>query len=117
MEQKQLAEFSLADGTTFLVEVDEPEMSAVERVSLPFGQQVIKVKQPFEEVIGKVKPVATALIDQLRDLGTNEVELSFGLTFTVGTGDAVIIFSASGEATYGITLRWQDNKARAKDDE
>lgn len=47
MQQKQIAEFSLADGTTFLVEVDEPESSAIERVALPFGQQVIKSETVF----------------------------------------------------------------------
>ncbi len=32
MTEKQLAEYSLADGTTFLVEVDEPESSAIDKI-------------------------------------------------------------------------------------
>ena len=111
MKQKQLAEFSLADGTRFLVEVDEPEGGAIERVALPFGQEVIKAKQSFNEVIEKVKPVAATLIDQLRDLAADEVEVKFGLKLTVGTGQALAIFtSVRGEAIYEITLKWQQNK-------
>ncbi len=35
MKEKQLAQFSLSDGTTtFLVEVDEPEGRAIQRVAL-----------------------------------------------------------------------------------
>jgi hypothetical protein len=118
MKQKQIAEFSLADGTTFLVEVDEPESSAIERVALPFGQQVIKAKQSFDEVIDNVKPVAATLINQLRDLAADEVEVKFGLKLIVGTGQALAIFtSVGGEATYEITLKWQENKSRDKDDE
>ncbi len=118
MKQKQLAEFALADGTTFLVEVDEPESCAIERVALPFGQQVIRAKQSFDEVIDKVKPVAATLINQLRDLAADEVEVKFGLKLTVGTGQALAIFtSVGGEATYEITLKWQENQSRDKDDE
>ncbi len=118
MTEKQLAEFSLADGTTFLVEVDEPESSAIERVALPFGQQVIKAKQSFNEVIDQVKPVAATLINQLSDLAADEVEVKFGLKLTVGTGKALAIFtSVGGEATYEITLKWQEHKSQDKNDE
>ncbi len=50
MKEKQLAEFSLSDGTTFLVEVEEPESNAIERVALPSGKYVLKAQQSFEPI-------------------------------------------------------------------
>jgi hypothetical protein len=117
MKQKQLAEFSLADGTTFLVEVDEPETSAIERVALPFGQQVIKAKQTFEEILDNIKPVASIIISKLHDLNTpaDEVEVKFGLKLTAEAG--AIFTSVGGEATYEITLKWQENKKISRGDQ
>ncbi len=110
MNDKQLAEFSLADGTTFLVEVNEPESSAIERVALPFGQQVIKAKYSFDEVLDKVKPVAATIIAKFHDLTANEVEVKFGLQLTA---DAGVIFAKLGsEFNYEITLKWQENKSK-----
>lgn len=117
MKKKQLAEFFLADGMTFLVEVDEPESTAIERVALPFGQQVIKAKQSFEEVLDKIKPVASTIISKLHDLNTpaDEVEVKFGLKLTVEAG--AVFTSVGGEAIYEITLKWQENQSRDKDNE
>lgn len=110
MTEKQLAEYSLADGTTFLVEVDEPESSAIERVALPSLGKVIKVKQSFEGMLDKVKPVATAIINKLHGLSVpaDEVEVKFGLKLTAQAG--VIFTSVGSEASYEITLKWQEKK-------
>ena len=119
MKQKQLAEFSLADGdgTTFLVEVDEPESIAIERVALPFGQQVIKAQLSFDEVLEKIKPVASTISAKFHNLKTpaDEVEVKFGLKLTAEAG--AIFTSVGGEATYEITLKWQENKSCNKNDE
>ncbi|WP_254721878.1 CU044_2847 family protein [Kovacikia minuta] len=79
---KEIAQFSLEDGTKFLVEVDEPEGVAVERVAIDTGQMVLQARESFEEAIEIVKPVASVLISKLkRGLTTpaNEVEVKFGL--------------------------------------
>ena len=111
MKHKQIAEFSLADGSTFLAEIDEPETSGIERVSLPFGQQAIKAKHSFEQILDKIKPVASTIISKLHDLNTpaDEVEVKFGLKLTAEAG--AIFTSVGGEATYEITLKWQENKS------
>ena len=93
---KQLVEYSLKDGTKFLIEVDEPEStSAVERVALPSGQLAVKAQQSFEEALDKVKPVASTIISKLRGLNTpaDEVEVKFGLKLTAEAGG---IFSLVG---------------------
>ncbi|WP_413176383.1 CU044_2847 family protein [Anabaena azotica] len=111
MQEKQLTQFSLADGTTFLVEVDEPENIAIQRVALPSGKQVLKAQQTFEEALDKIKPVASAIISKLRDLNqpADEVEVKFGLKLTADAG--AIFASVGGEVSYEITLKW-NNKSQ-----
>lgn len=107
MTAKQLAEFTLEDGTTFLMEVDEPESPAVERVAAPSGQMVLKAQQTFEAALEQVKPVASVILSKLKQLDTpaNEVEVKFGLKLTV---DAGAVFAAVGsEVNYEITLKWK----------
>ncbi|WP_424101599.1 CU044_2847 family protein [Moorena producens] len=113
MEEKQLAQFSLADGTTFLVEVEKPESRGIERVSLG-GKQVIKARQTFEEALDKIKPVASAVITKLRDLNqpADEVEVKFGLKLTADAG--AVFASVGGEVSYEITLKWSNNKNQGK---
>ncbi|NEO02972.1 MAG: hypothetical protein F6J94_22975 [Moorea sp. SIO1F2] len=114
MAEKQLAQFSLADGTTFLVEVEEPESRGIERVSLGSGKQVIKARQTFEEALDQIKPVASAVITKLRDLNqpADEVEVKFGLKLTADAG--AVFASVGGEVSYEITLKWSSNKNQAK---
>lgn len=102
---KQLAEYSLADGTTFLVEIDEPENRSIERVALPSGKLVIKAKQSFEEAFDKVKPVASSIIAKLHSLEipADEVEVKFGLKLSAEAG--AIFTSLGGEVNYEITLK------------
>jgi Trypsin-co-occurring domain 1 len=112
MANKQLAEFSLEDGTKFLVEVEEPESKGVERVALPWGQKVLKPKQPsFEKVLDEVKPVASTILSKLSDLATpaNEVEVKFGLKLMADAG--VVFASVGSEFNYEITLKWQTSKS------
>ncbi len=109
---KQLVEYSLEDGTKFLIEVDEPEStSAVERVALPSGQLALKAQQSFEEALDKVKPVASTIISKLRSLNTpaDEVEVKFGLKLTAEAG--AIFSSVGGEVSYEITLKWNQKQA------
>jgi Trypsin-co-occurring domain 1 len=110
MKEKQLAQFSLSDGTTFLVEVDEPESSAIQRATLPSGKQILKVQQTFEEALDTIKPVASTIISKLRDLNqpADEVEVKFGLKLTVDAG--AIFASIGGEVSYEITLKWSQDK-------
>lgn len=105
MIEKQLAEFSLEDGTKFLVEVDETANPAIERVALPSGEMILKAQQTFEEALDRVKPVASVIISKLKDLNTpaDEVEVKFGLKLTADAG--AIFASVGGEVNYEITLK------------
>ena len=111
MQEKQLIEFSQENGSKFLVEVSEPEGSAIERVSLPSGQMVIKAQQSFEEALEKIKPVASTIITKLKHLSipADAVEVKFGLKLTADAG--AIFTSIGGEVNYEITLKWSNSKS------
>ncbi|MEG3846500.1 CU044_2847 family protein [Microcoleus sp. herbarium19] len=113
----QLAEFSLEDGTTFLVEIEEPESPAIQRVSLPSGQMVVKAQQTFEKALDGIKPIASIIISKLKDLNTpaDEVEVKFGVKLTADTG--AILASVGGEVNYEITLKWNQKKLKSSDAE
>jgi hypothetical protein len=109
---KEIAQFSLEDGTKFLVEVQEPEGVPVERVAINAGQMVLQAKQTFEEAIESVKPVASVLISRLkRGMTTpaDEVEVKFGLKLTAEAG--AIFTSISGDVTFEATLKWKEEKS------
>lgn len=109
---KEIAQFSLEDGTKFLVEVEEPEGAAVERVAINTGQMVLQARQSFEDAIEIVKPVASVLISKLkRGLTTpaNEVEVKFGLKMTAEAG--AIIASVGGDVNFEITLKWKEESS------
>ncbi|MEH2329660.1 CU044_2847 family protein [Nostoc sp.] len=113
MNQKQIAEFYLKDGTKFLAEVDELENSnALVRVARPdTGQMVVEAKKKFEDVLDQIQPVASAIITKLSQLNTpaSEVEVKFGIKLNAAVG--AIFTSVSGEANYEITLKWKQDKA------
>ena len=107
MNDKRLAEFALEDGTTFLVEVDEPESASVERVAAPSGQMILKAQQTLEAALEQVKPVASVVLAKLKQLDSpaNEVEVKFGIKLTVDAG--AVFASVGSEVNYEITLKWK----------
>ena len=107
-EEKELARFSLEDGTTFLVEVDEPESSAVERVSVDAGKLVYDAKETLESALDKVKPVAATIVQKMQSGLTtpaDEVSVTFGLKLSADAG--VIFGSVGGEVTFDVSLTWK----------
>ncbi len=114
MINKQVAEFSLPDGKTFLAEIDTPEdPNAFERVAnVNVDQLVIKAKKTFDEVLDEIQPVASAIITKLSKLNTpaDEVEVKFGIKLNAEAG--AIFASVGGEVNYEITLKWKPEKAK-----
>jgi hypothetical protein len=104
MVEKQLVEFSLEDGSKFLVEVEEPENTAVGRVALPSGRMVAEAKQTFEDAIDRIKPVIASLTTKLKDLSPEEMEVKFGVKLSAEAG--AILTSVGGEVNFEITVKW-----------
>lgn len=105
---KTLAQFTLEDGTPFLVEIDEPSTSAIERVAaVETGELVYKAKKNLEEALEVVKPVASTVISKLKSgmpTPADELEVKFGLNLSAEAG--VVFSSVGGEVTFEVTLKW-----------
>ena len=105
--EKEVAQFELKDGTTFLVEVDEPERRGVERVSTGTNRMVLKAQQTLDDALDQVKPVASTVLSKLKTGLTapaDDIEVKFGLKLST---DAGIIFSTvGGEVNFEVTLKW-----------
>lgn len=108
MIEKQLVEFSLEDGSKFLVEVEESEDNAIERVALPSGRMVAEAKHSFEEAIGSIKPVVASITNKLKDLSPQEMEVKFGVKLSADAG--AFITSIGGEVNFEITVKWSQDE-------
>jgi hypothetical protein len=112
MTKKQIAEFALSDGKTFLAEVDELEdPNAFERVAnVDTNQLIIRAKKTFDQVLDEIQPVASEIITKLSKLNTpaDEVEVKFGIKLNVEAG--AIFASVGGEVNYEITFNLKNKK-------
>lgn len=105
---KRLVEFPLEDGTSMLVEVDEPEQDGLERVSRKDPGVIERAQQTLEKSLEKVKPAAQFILEKLRGLhdSPDEIEVTFGLKLNAGSG---VILAAGVEANYTVKLKWVKN--------
>jgi hypothetical protein len=110
---RRLVEFPLEDGTTMLVEIDEPEQGGLVKASLG-GDVVAKAQQTLEKSLENARPAAQFLIQQLRKLHDqpDEVVVSFGLKLSAEAG--AVLASGGVEANYAVTLKWVKKKERSK---
>ncbi len=110
---KRLVEFPLEDGSTIMVEVDDPE-SAGGTMRVGRGDKTVeKANLSFEKALDKIKPTANAVISKLRDLydPPDEIGVEFGLKLSAKAG--AVLAAAGVEANYKVTLKWQKDKKKA----
>lgn len=108
MDDQHLVQFELDDGTTVLVEVQEPENGAIERVSLNPGRVVAKAQMTFDQAMERITPVVSKVATRLKTGLTtpaDEVEVKFGLKLSADAG--AIISSVGAEVNFEITLKWK----------
>jgi hypothetical protein len=108
---KHLVEFPLEDGSSVVIEVDEPETGGTVRASR--SDTLAKAKETLEDALDKVLPVTKSVVEKLRSIGNkpDEIEVAFGVKLTTTAG--AIIASATAEANFDVTLRWT---GKAKDE-
>jgi hypothetical protein len=110
---KRLVEFPLEDGTSMLVEIEEPDQGGLVKASRS-DDVVAKAHQTLEKSLEKVKPAAQFVIQKLRELhdAPDEVQVSFGLKLSAEAG-AVLALDGI-EANYIVTLKWVKEKEKIK---
>ncbi|MEM8638830.1 MAG: CU044_2847 family protein [Cyanobacteria bacterium P01_G01_bin.54] len=104
----ELVEFELADGSTLLVEVNEPKTSGPRPVAKR-GELAAKAQKTFEQALDNLQPMVTAIKNKLDGLNqpADEVEVKFGVKLS---GQVGAVLTAGAEATYEITLKWDNRK-------
>lgn len=107
---KHFVEFKLEDGSPIIFEVDEPEVGGTTRASRRPGEIVEEAKETFEQALTKIRPATEKVIATLRGLSQrpDEIEMEFGFNLSAAAG--IVIASASTEANYKVTLRWNSKK-------
>jgi hypothetical protein len=111
---KRFIEFPLEDGSTIVVEVNEPEGErGTRRAARGTEEEPEKAPQTFEQALSKIRPATEKVITTLRSLiqKPDEVEMEFGFSLSAEAG--VIIASASTQANYRVTLRWKGEATEA----
>lgn len=106
---KRLVEFPLEDGSSMLVEVDEPEQEGLERVSRRDPGVIERAQQTLEKSLDKVRPAAQYLLEKLRGLhdAPDEIEVQFGLNLSAAAG---IVLASGVTANYTVKLKWVKEK-------
>ena len=110
---KRLIEFTLEDGSTVLVESDEPDSRGAPVVRGGGAIDVIeKAEMGFDAALGKIRPVAATFIAKMRDLADapEQVGIEFGIK--LGAKAGAFLASADAEATFKVTLTWKREAAK-----
>lgn len=106
---KRLVEFKMDDGSTIIVESDEPEVTdGVVRAARTPGELLEEAKHSFDEALTKVQSATEHAITKLRTLsvGPDEITIEFGFNLSATFG--AIIATGTAEANYKVTLTWSD---------
>ncbi len=99
---KRIVEFPTADGSSVLVEVDEPASTPGPGTLGGFGKSselVERAQQTFEAAVERARPAAEQIIHLLHGLSTppDEITVEFGLKLSAVAG--AIVASASAPAS------------------
>lgn len=104
----ELVEFTLNDGGSVLVEVDESR-AGIGTVSRRDGTIVRDLQEAFERRLNDVRKAAGIALDALReDLSPDEFKLTFGVKLTAEAG--AVIARTSAEAHLVIEMQWNQKK-------
>jgi len=112
---KHLVTFTLEDGSTIVVETEEPEAEPTTRGLHRPGEVNDQAKETFEQALSKVRPATEKVITLLRSLAhqPDEIEMEFGFSFSAAAG--VVITSVGTAANYRVTLRWKHEAAEKQE--
>jgi Trypsin-co-occurring domain 1 len=110
---KHLVEFPLEDGSSIVVEVDEPEIGGTVRANR--AEKIEKAKETIEQALDKVLPITKHVVEKLRSMGhePDEIEVKFGIK--LGTVASVFIASGSADANFEVTVHWAEKAVKTKD--
>jgi len=100
---ERLVRFPLEGGGSVVVQVDERQSGPVPAASP--GEFAAKAKITFEQAVSHLRPIAEAVIQQVKDLGPQKVEIELGISFSAEAG--VVLAKTAAEGSCKVTLAWQ----------
>jgi hypothetical protein len=109
---KRLVEFSLDQGGSVLVEVDEAPLGPVMRGIVKDQSTLVeKANKTFEDATAAVTPTARSLIARLRSVDDppDEVGIEFGVRLSAQTG--AFIASVAADANFKVSMTWRRGAA------
>jgi alkanesulfonate monooxygenase SsuD/methylene tetrahydromethanopterin reductase-like flavin-dependent oxidoreductase (luciferase family) len=104
-----LVEIPIDGAEPVLMEVAEVDEGAV-RVARP-GEVVATATESFQAALARFRPMASAVVKQLRELADRpeEISVEFGLKLTADAG--MVIAKTGGEANFKVSLVWRSQPA------
>jgi len=105
---KRLVEFSLEQGGSVLVEIDEPPAGPVTRgLGKDHSALVEQAGKTFEDATAAITPAARSLIARLRAVedAPDEIGIQFGVQLSAQTG--AFIASVAGQANFTVSMTWR----------
>ena len=105
---KRFVAFKLNDGSSIVVEVDEPEtVGGTVRAARSPKDLLDEAKCSFDDALEKIQTATENAIMKLRNLTQkpDEITMEFGFNFSAEFG--AIIAKASADANYKVTLNWK----------
>ncbi|MBL7781950.1 MAG: hypothetical protein JNM22_12085 [Saprospiraceae bacterium] len=101
MNQYQRIPVQLADGSTIIVEIRQPQ--GEENVSFS--------KFNISEILGKIESIANSFMDTLRKTNPQKATIEFGMDIAIESGAlTALIAKGTAEANLKITLEWEKSK-------
>ena len=103
---KRLVEFPLEDGSTILVEVDEPGMGGGTLRSGRTGDMIERASITYEDALGKIQPAAVSIVSRIRRMPEPPTEIAVELGISLSAEAGAFIASATTQAHLILTLTW-----------
>lgn len=72
------------------------------------GDVVEQATMTFNQVLGQLTSLSSSLMNALREVAPDKVDVEFGVKLSATSG--VIVASGTGEAAFKITLKWERKK-------
>ena len=108
---KRLVEFPMEDGSTILVEVDEPGYGGGTLRSMRPGDMIERAGMTYEQAIDKIQPAAVSIIARLRAMPEPPSEIAVELGISLSAEAGAFLASAATQAHVIITLTWKAGSA------
>lgn len=97
--------FDLPDGSTVVIESDDPDGGAV---TAGLGEVAEQARVTFEQAVENARDAALVIVHKIRSLyeSPDEIEITFGLKAS-GELNTLVVAKSGIESSYTVRLTWR----------